>query len=378
MRVVIAPDKFAGTVTAAQAAAALARGWDSRRAGDELRQLPMSDGGPGFLSVLAAALVASDAREVTTTDPLGRPISAAWLLDQETAYVESAQVVGLQLLADGERDPERTTSAGLAALLEAALDAGARRIVVGLGGSATNDGGRGLIATLTSRGSLTGIRAVDLVIATDVDNPLLGLSGASAVFGPQKGADREAVARLEGRMRAWVAELDGLDAVAGQPGAGAAGGLGAALLWLGGRREPGAALIADADRPRSSAAGRRPRRDRRGRVRHHVPAGEGGGRGGGGSGPGSVAVRRRGRSGERGPAGGGRSRGGRDARARGPGRFGGRGDRDARRLAGSRRSHAGVPLGRVTKRNRYWAAGNVWLAADVTYDEEVFERESTR
>ena len=245
MRVVIAPDKFAGTLTAARAAAALARGWDSRRAGDELRKLPMSDGGPGFLSVLAAALAASDTREVTTTDPLGRPISAAWLLHRGTAYVESAQAVGLQLLAEGERDPERTTSAGLAALLEAALDAGARRIVVGLGGSATNDGGRGLIETLTSHGSLTRIRAVDLVIATDVDNPLLGLSGASAVFGPQKGADREAVARLEGRMRAWVAELDGLDAVAGQPGAGAAGGLGAALLWLGGRREPGAALIAD-------------------------------------------------------------------------------------------------------------------------------------
>ena len=245
MRVVIAPDKFAGTVTAAQAAAGIARGWDSRHPGDELCQLPMSDGGPGFLAVLGAALPSSETLEVTATDPLGRPILAGVLLHEGAAYVESAQAVGLHLLAEAERDPERTTSAGLAALLEAALGSGAPRIVVGLGGSATNDGGRGLIETLTARGSLPALRAVDLVIATDVGNPLLGPAGATAVFGPQKGADREAVARLEGLMQRWVAELHGLDAVAGQPGAGAAGGLGAALLWLGARREPGAALIAD-------------------------------------------------------------------------------------------------------------------------------------
>jgi glycerate kinase len=245
MRVVIAPDKFAGTVTAAQAAAGIAAGWYLRHPDDELRQLPMSDGGPGFLSVLAMALPASELREVTTTDPLGRPISAAFLRHEGTAYVESAQAVGLHLLTEAERDPERTTSAGLAALLEAAQEGGAERIVVGLGGSATNDGGRGLIETLSARGSLDRIRAVDLIIATDVDNRLLGPAGAAAVFAPQKGADREAVARLEGRMQEWVAQLAGLDRVAGKAGAGAAGGLGAALLWLGGRREPGAALIAD-------------------------------------------------------------------------------------------------------------------------------------
>ena len=94
--------------------------------------------------------------------------------------------------------------------------------------------------------SLERLRAIELIVATDVDNPLLGPAGASAVFGPQKGADREAVARLEGRMQAWVAELPGLDAVAGRPGAGAAGGLGAALFWLGGRREPGAAMVSEA------------------------------------------------------------------------------------------------------------------------------------
>jgi glycerate kinase len=250
MRVVIAPDKFAGSVTATQAAAGIARGWASRQPRDELLQLPMSDGGPGFLSVLAAALASSKLRQVATTDPLGRQIRAAVLLHDGTAYVESAQAVGLQLLADAERDPERTTSAGLAALLEAALDSQAERIVVGLGGSATSDGGRGLIEALSARESspnlLARLRSLELVIATDVDNPLLGLTGAAAVFGPQKGADRAAVARLEGRMQRWVEELEGLAAVAGRPGAGAAGGLGAALLWLGGRRAPGAALVSDA------------------------------------------------------------------------------------------------------------------------------------
>lgn len=244
VRVVVAPDKFAGTVSAEAAAAAIARGWRGRRAGDDLVQLPMSDGGPGFVAVLAAALGAAGSQSVATTDPLGRPVTAELLVHDGTAYVESAQAVGLHLLADAERDPERTTSAGLAPLLEAALDTGARRIVIGLGGSATNDGGRGLIEALHPA-ARERLATVDLVAATDVDNPLLGPAGATAVFGPQKGADREAVARLEGRMQAWVAELDGLAAVADRPGAGAAGGLGAALYWLGGRRETGAALVAE-------------------------------------------------------------------------------------------------------------------------------------
>jgi glycerate kinase len=245
VRVVIAPDKFAGTVSAADAAAAIAGGWLSSRAGDEVVQLPMSDGGPGFIEVLASALGAAGRRTVQTTDPLGRPVSAELLVHEGTAYVESAQAVGLHLLEASERDPERTTSAGLEPLLSAALDSGAAHIVVGLGGSATNDGGRGLIEALDPR-LLERLRGVDVIAATDVDNPLLGIAGASAVFGPQKGADREAVARLEGRMQAWVAEVDGFAAVADRPGAGAAGGLGAALFWLGGRREPGAALVAAA------------------------------------------------------------------------------------------------------------------------------------
>lgn len=254
MKLVIAPDKFAGTLTAGEAVEALAAGWSSIRPDDELVRLPMSDGGPGFCAVLADSLPQSQQLTVTVQDPLGRPVPATLLLAGTTAYVESAQAVGLHLLRESERDPEVATSAGLAALLAEAVDAGARRIVVGLGGSATNDGGRGMVETLragarSGRGATTNLdtmralRDVDLVVATDVSNPLLGPAGASAVFGPQKGASREAVARLEGRMQEWVAELPGLSEVAAQPGAGAAGGLGAAFLWLGARREPGAALV---------------------------------------------------------------------------------------------------------------------------------------
>ncbi len=250
MRIVIAPDKFAGTLTADEAADAIKRGWVAVRPADEIGRFPMSDGGPGFCAVLRDALPGSQELALVTTDPLGRPVLATVLLHAGTAYVESAQSVGLALLEPGERDPETTTSAGLAELLAEAVSSGAQRVVVGLGGSATNDGGRGLLeglaATVGGTDLVAELRGLDLVIASDVANPLLGLSGATAVYGPQKGADREAVARLEGRMQEWVAELPGLAAVADLPGAGAAGGLGAALLWLGGHRETGAGVVARA------------------------------------------------------------------------------------------------------------------------------------
>jgi glycerate kinase len=252
VKLVIAPDKFAGTLTAGEAAVALAAGWRSVRPDDELDLVPMSDGGPGFCAVLAGALPDAEELAVATTDPLGRPLPAMLLRAGDAVYLESAQAVGLHLLREEERDPELTSSSGLAVLLAEAVEAGAERIVVGLGGSATNDGGRGMIEALRagvaagrfSADTLRALRDVDLVIATDVSNPLLGPAGASAVFGPQKGASREAVARLEGRMQEWVRELPGLGDVAAEPGAGAAGGLGAAFLWLGARREPGAALVA--------------------------------------------------------------------------------------------------------------------------------------
>ncbi len=255
VRVVVAPDKFAGTLSAGEAAEAMRLGWLDRRPADQVRCLPMSDGGPGFCEVLAASLPGARRRPVPTSDPLGRPVTADLLVDEgggeRVSYVESALAVGLHLLVAAERDPERTSSAGLAALLSEAARNGATRIVVGLGGSATNDGGAGLLSALAAAdhahpGLIDAIRATDLVIATDVDNPLLGPNGATAVFGPQKGASREAVMRLEGRMQAWVRRQGGWADVVDLPGAGAAGGLGAALFWLGGHRVAGARVVADA------------------------------------------------------------------------------------------------------------------------------------
>jgi glycerate kinase len=267
VRVLIAPDGFGGTLSGAQAAAAMAQGWAGAAPGDELDLAPMSDGGPGLVEVLAAALPHAQVRRTAVQDPLGRPVGAAFLLDGATAYVEAAQACGLHLLPEAERDPKRTSSYGVGQLVRAARDAGARRVVVGLGGSATNDGGAGLLWALGAEGRdaqgrrpepggawLRGIDGIDgwpvldgleLVAATDVDSPLLGLYGASATFGPQKGATREDVALLDGALARWA---DVLEAHCGRqvrdlPGSGAAGGLGAALLALGARREPGIALV---------------------------------------------------------------------------------------------------------------------------------------
>ncbi len=202
-----------------------------------------------------------EVRSVRVEGPLGRPVEARWVLAETpetpaapeapgvTAYVESAQAVGLGLL-DGPPSPRSALDAhsrGVGQLIGAALDAGAARIVVGLGGSCCTDGGRGMIAALggldRARRRLT---AIDLVAATDVENPLLGEHGAARIFGPQKGADADAIEELERRNTAWAAELaafvDG--PVADLTGAGAAGGLGAALLALGARREPGASIVA--------------------------------------------------------------------------------------------------------------------------------------
>lgn len=252
MRVVVAPDKFAGTLSAVEVAGALAATVTSAGAGVE--PVPMSDGGPGFVSVLHAAL-GGTLLPVLVDDPLERPVPAELLLVGATAYIETAAASGLHLLAADERDPERATSRGSGQLLTAALQAGATRLVVGLGGSATNDGGAGLLGALGLRWTGPWQEAVDvdasaldprlhaaeMVVASDVAAPLLGLNGASAVFGPQKGASASGVQRLDAALGRWSAAV-GLPA--SQPGAGAAGGMGAALLWLGGHREPGARLVA--------------------------------------------------------------------------------------------------------------------------------------
>ena len=264
MRVVVAVDSFGGTMTATDAADAVAEGWRQVAPADDLDLAPVSDGGPGFVDVLASAM-GSTPLPCTVRGPHGRDVQAAALLADGTAYVESAQAMGLHLLAQDERDPRRTTSYGTGQLIAAAIAAGAHRIVVGLGGSGTNDGGAGAWAALGATAdvdlaaggaALAGLTkvsapqvAAQLVVATDVDNPLLGPNGASAVFGPQKGADRAAVLDLDDALRRWADAVETATGRAGlrdAPGAGAAGGLGFGLLALGAVREPGFGLVADA------------------------------------------------------------------------------------------------------------------------------------
>jgi glycerate kinase len=265
MRVVFAPDKFAGTLTAMEAAAAMARGWARRSPNDETVQVPMSDGGPGFVDVLHVAL-GGDLHAVTVTGPYGEPTPAAVLRVGDTAYVECAQAVGLHLAEPDDRDPERAHTRGLGELLEQALASGASRIIVGLGGSGTNDGGAGMLSALGATadgGSLdegpaglaeltdvdfAAVREkfadVELVMATDVDNPLLGINGATKIYGPQKGLPDERLVVVDGWLQRFAEVTD--RKVAAQKGAGAAGGLGFGLMLLGGTRTPGVTLVAEA------------------------------------------------------------------------------------------------------------------------------------
>ncbi len=247
----IAPDCFGGSLTAPEAARAIAVGWGRGRPGDELVLAPQSDGGPGFVEVLAGRLAGAEPRRSRVRGPLSTDVDAEWLYHPgtATAYLECAQACGLTLLG-GPPTPQTAVEAhsrGVGQLIDAALGAGARTVVVGLGGSACTDGGRGMVDALgglpAARGKLSGIR---LVAATDVEHPLLGDAGAARVFGPQKGADPATVEQLEQRMAAWAVRLEDESgtAVRTVAGAGAAGGLGAALLALGARRESGAAIIA--------------------------------------------------------------------------------------------------------------------------------------
>lgn len=253
MRVLIAPDSFGDTLSAVAAATAIARGWGIGRPGDEIVIAPQSDGGPGFVDVLASRFGTPVTSSVL--GPLGAGIDARWLLDDRAtpavAYIECAQAAGLHQLG-GRPSPVTAVSAstrGVGQLVAAALDAGVGGIVVGLGGSSTTDGGRGLVDALGGpEQAARRLSGIDVIAASDVENPLLGELGAAHVFGPQKGADPATVELLEKSMVQW-AEV--LNAMAGQDvciemGAGAAGGLGAALLALGGRRISGATVVAEA------------------------------------------------------------------------------------------------------------------------------------
>lgn len=221
----------------------------------------MADGGDGTVALFVES--GAQARVARVHDPLGRPIEATFALDGERAIVELASASGLVLLDPAERDPWRADSRGTGELILAALDAGAREVVVGLGGSATNDAGIGLMRALGARteppGTLHGIVSIDLAqldprlrstrlqVASDVDNPLCGPSGASAIFGPQKGAKPQDVARLDAALAQAadaVARALGRD-LRDAPGAGAAGGAGFALLALGATIRPGIEIVAE-------------------------------------------------------------------------------------------------------------------------------------
>jgi glycerate kinase len=261
MRVLIAPDKFAGTLTAVEAAAAMAEGWLRDAPDDELDLVPMSDGGPGFVDVLNESY-GGRIVNLEVRGPFGDPTPGRILVSGPTAYVESAQACGIHLTRAIRA--ESATTYGVGELVKAAIETGAQRIVVGLGGSGSNDGGAGFLAAFGAYGNrrmdggaaaLEGINEVqlaparewfgdvELVAATDVDNPLTGLTGATRTFGPQKGISEVRIPTVDSIMSAWAGAIDRKLRL--QPGAGSAGGLGYALLAMGAQRQAGIDLVAE-------------------------------------------------------------------------------------------------------------------------------------
>ncbi len=273
MRILIAPDSFKGALSAPEAAAAMAAGLRRVWPDVETVELPVADGGEGTAAALAAATGGTLITE-TVSGPLGEPRAARWALlgDGTTAVIELAEAAGLPLVPRERRDPKVTTTRGVGELLlRAAQHPTVRRILIGLGGSATNDGGAGLLRALGVRfldagghdlpeggAALADLASVDtsglsldpaaheIIIACDVDNPLTGPRGASAVFGPQKGASPEDVVVLDAALERFAAVLE--RPVANIAGAGAAGGTAAGLLWLfpAATLRPGIEIVLDA------------------------------------------------------------------------------------------------------------------------------------
>jgi len=270
-RVVLAPDKFKGSLTAAEVAAAVAAGLVDVLPQLETIMLPVADGGDG--TVAAALSAGFDEIIVDAVGPTGEPVRAPYALHADRAVVELAAVVGLTGLPEGRFDSLGSSTYGLGLVIADAIRRGAATIVLGLGGSASTDGGSGMVQALGARlldadgndlppggGNLTRLARLDLsplrdtlgdttvIVASDVDNPLLGPNGAAAVFGPQKGADPDEVQRLEQSLRQWsqlVSEATGRND-AERAGAGAAGGAGfAALALLNAEIRPGIELILD-------------------------------------------------------------------------------------------------------------------------------------
>ncbi|MFL4475960.1 glycerate kinase [Paeniglutamicibacter sp. MACA_103] len=273
MLVVVAPDKFKGSLTGAQVAAAIEAG--VRAAMPEARTLavPVADGGEGTLA--AAVPCGFELHHVTVAGPTGQPVRAAFGLKGEVAIVEMAEASGLDLLPGGTPDALGATSFGTGELIAAALDAGATGIILGVGGSACTDGGAGMLQGLGARlldaqgnelarggGALASLARVDLgsldpriattsfTLAADVENPLTGSNGAAFVFAPQKGASPEQVRELDAALGRWARVLgqgldsERIDVLAASPGAGAAGGVGfAALAVLGATRRRGIDVV---------------------------------------------------------------------------------------------------------------------------------------
>ncbi|RDG39378.1 glycerate kinase [Streptomyces corynorhini] len=273
-RVLIAADKFKGSLTAVEVAQRVTAGLHSVAPGVPVETLPVADGGDG--TVAAAVAAGFERREVRVTGPLGDTVTAAYALRDGTAVVEMAEASGLQHLPEGVFAPLTATTYGSGELLGAALDAGARSLVFGVGGSATTDGGAGMLSALGARfldadgqpvapggGGLLELATADLsgldprladadiVLASDVDNPLTGPKGAPAVYGPQKGATPEDVATLDAALTRYAKALEAAVGpraahLAYAPGAGAAGGIGyGALVGLGARFRPGIEVMLD-------------------------------------------------------------------------------------------------------------------------------------
>lgn len=272
MKILIIPDKFKGTLTASAAAKAIARGWRKERPRDIIESLPMSDGGDGFGEVLGGVLGAK-IRKITTVDAAHRACKASWWWEPKTrtAVIESANVIGLAQLPPGKFHSFELDTFGLGAVIRGAADAGANRCIIGIGGSATNDGGFGLaralgwtfydedgrpIARWTELYRLARVVPSkrkrwfkELIVAVDVQNPLLGVRGATRMYGPQKGLRAEEFAQAERNLRKLARVLSRSNRLKPElqtrPGTGAAGGLGFGLnAFLGARLEPGFSLFA--------------------------------------------------------------------------------------------------------------------------------------
>ena len=260
MRIIVAPDSFKGSVSALGVAEAMERGIHAVFPEAQVLKVPIADGGEGTVEALVAA-TGGELRHTEVRGPLGSPVRAHWGVsgDGATAFIEMASASGLPLVPKDQRDPRLTSTYGTGQLMQAALDAGLRKLVIGIGGSATNDGGTGMARALGIRfldaagadlseggGALARLVRIDLsgldprvakaslLVACDVDNPLCGPRGASAVYGPQKGATPAIVAELDAALGVFAtvaAAATGRD-MATQSGAGAAGGLGAGLLFF--------------------------------------------------------------------------------------------------------------------------------------------------